>query len=151
MKGFATVAVAPIVVALSLSACGGSTHNTTTILSMPSVANPGEAEQRGKSEDASAKELARTAETAAETYSTDHNGSYAGLNATELNAIEPTILTTASATNAYLSGVTEVTVEVYKVTATSTSGDTFSVKRLASGNTARECTGTKGGCVGGTW
>jgi type IV pilus assembly protein PilA len=118
---------------------------------LAAIAIPSFLNQKSKATDASAKELARTAQTAAETYSTDHNGVYTGLNATELNKIEPTIQTAASTTNAYLSAATSGAAETYEVTATSTSGDTFTVKRLASGNTERTCTGTKGGCVNSTW
>ena len=41
--------------------------------------------QKGKAVDAAAKELAHTAQVAAETYATDQSGSYVGLNPTILN------------------------------------------------------------------
>jgi type IV pilus assembly protein PilA len=121
---------------------------------LAAIAIPSFLNQKSKATDASAKELARTAQTAAETYSTDHNGTYTGLSTAELKTVEPTIQTTVGSNNAYLNGagaVTEVTESTYKITATSTSGDTFAIKRLASGTTERTCTGLKGGCVNSTW
>ena len=47
--------------------------------------------QMSKAIDASAKVQARTAETAAETYSTDHNGEYKGMSVAELQALESTL------------------------------------------------------------
>src|ERR1700760_1233746 len=73
---------------------------------LAAIAIPSFLNQKTKATDASAKELARTAQTAAETYSTDHNGSYAGMTAAGLQTVEPTIQTAAGNNNAYLSGVT---------------------------------------------
>ncbi len=39
----------------------------------------------------------------------------------------------------------------YKVTATSKSGNTFSITKAADGTTTRSCTGTDGGCNNLTW
>jgi type IV pilus assembly protein PilA len=123
---------------------------------LAAIAIPSFLNQKNKATDASAKELARTSQTAAETYATDHNGAYTGMDATGLNAIEPTILTSNSNNNAYLSGVTNVTANTYTVTATSTSGNTFSITRNSDGSTSRTCTpnttgASAGGCVGGSW
>ncbi len=122
---------------------------------LAAIAIPSFLNQKTKATDASAKELARTAETAAETYSTDHNGSYAGMTASGLQTIEPTIQTSAANNNAYLSNVT-ATANTYSVTTTSTSSNTYTITRDASGSTSRTCTPTStsaasGGCVGGTW
>jgi len=43
---------------------------------LAAIAIPSFLSQKSKATDSSAKELARTAETTAETYSTDHNGDY---------------------------------------------------------------------------
>ena len=45
---------------------------------LAAIAIPAFFNQRNKANDASAKESVRTAQTALETYSTDHNGSYSG-------------------------------------------------------------------------
>src|SRR5258707_2127917 len=73
---------------------------------LAAIAIPSFLNQKSKATDASAKELARTAQTASETYATDHNGSYANMDAAALASIEPTIQTAAGNNNAYLSGVT---------------------------------------------
>lgn len=113
---------------------------------LAAIAIPSFLNQKGKANDAAAKTQAQTAATAAETYSTDHNGSYTGLNEAELKKIEPTLNDTSRATIA-VSGV-----GAYEYTVTSTSkanGDTFSIKRQATGAIERTCTGTKGGCPAG--
>jgi type IV pilus assembly protein PilA len=126
---------------------------------LAAIAIPSFLSQKSKATDSSAKELARTAETTAETYATDHNGEYSwGTSANglvELHAYEPTIQTSAGSGNAYLSEATGGA-SSYKVTATSTSGHTFSITKSA-GVITRTCiaTGTtvaeKGDCPNGTW
>ena len=58
---------------------------------LAAIAIPAFFNQRNKANDASAKESVRTAQTAMETYSTDHSGSYAGADVADLQAIEPTV------------------------------------------------------------
>jgi type IV pilus assembly protein PilA len=126
---------------------------------LAAIAIPSFLNQKNKATDASAKELARTAQTAAETYATDHNGSYASISPANLNAIETTIPTASANNNAWLSaavtpgtgGTGDSSGTSYTVTATSPSGNTFSITRNDNGTTNRTCTGTTGGCVGGTW
>ena len=60
---------------------------------LAAIAIPAFFNQRNKANDASAKESVRTAQTALETYSTDHNGSYSGAAVADLQAIEPTVRT----------------------------------------------------------
>jgi type IV pilus assembly protein PilA len=120
---------------------------------LAAIAIPSFLNQKSKATDASAKELARTAQTTAETYATDHSGSYEGMNSTILHEYEPSLSTTVSTSNAYLSGV-EAEANSYKVTTKSPSGDTFSVTRNSAGEILRSCTpaeGTHGGCVNGSW
>ena len=117
---------------------------------LAAIAIPSFLNQKGKASDASAKELARTAQTTAETYATDHNGEYTGLSVAELKAVEPTIQTAAGGGNAYISGVSGVSATGYTVTATSTNGDTFSITNSA-GAVSRACTGAGGGCTASTW
>jgi type IV pilus assembly protein PilA len=132
---------------------------------LAAIAIPSFLNQKSKATDASAKELARTAQTASETYATDHSGSYTGIGLSVLQGVEPTIQIAAGNNNAYLSGaVTAGTGGAgpnsagtsYTVTATSTSGNTFSITRSDNGTIARTCTPTttgasSGGCVGGSW
>jgi type IV pilus assembly protein PilA len=126
---------------------------------LAAIAIPSFLNQKSKATDASAKELARTGQTAAETYSTDRNGSYTGISLAALQAVEPTIQIAAGNNNAYLSAAatpgtgtgTNSSGTSYVVTATSTNGNTFSISRNDSGVVSRTCTGTTGGCVGGSW
>jgi type IV pilus assembly protein PilA len=124
---------------------------------LAAIAIPSFLNQKSKATDASAKELARSAQTAAETYSTDHSGSYAAMDAAGLNAIEPTIRIVASTTDAYLSNVTVTGGGTgYSVTTTSPSTNTFTITRAADGTTSRTCTPVgaaagSGGCVAGAW
>jgi type IV pilus assembly protein PilA len=124
---------------------------------LAAIAIPSFLSQKSKAVDASAKELARTAQTTAETYATDHSGSYENMTAGELNTIEPSIQIGAGNNNAYLdatTGVSGVSATGYTVTATSTNGDTFSIKNTG-GVVSRTCTiaaPNKGGCPSsGTW
>jgi type IV pilus assembly protein PilA len=126
---------------------------------LAAIAIPSFLSQKSKAVDASAKELARTAQTTAETYATDHNGEYTGLTPAKLNEIEPSIQVGTAPTNnnAYLNsttGVENATATGYKVTATSTNGDTFSITN-SGGVVTRTCataSGNKGGCpASGSW
>jgi type IV pilus assembly protein PilA len=124
---------------------------------LAAIAIPSFLNQKTKATDASAKELARTAQTAAETYATDHDGSYTGISPTVLAGVEPTIQTAAGNNNAYLSAAAaDTSGQGYTVTTTSTSSNTYSITRADNGTTSRTCTPTttsaaSGGCVGGTW
>jgi type IV pilus assembly protein PilA len=130
---------------------------------LAAIAIPSFLNQKSKATDASAKELAHTAQVAIETLGTDNNGSYATATQSALAGYEATIQITSGNSNAYLSGVT-AGVSTYTVTTTSTSGDTFSINRLSNGLLTRTCQGlvngtlstpaagvAVGGCVGGSW
>jgi type IV pilus assembly protein PilA len=128
---------------------------------LAAIAIPSFLSQKSKASDASAKELARTAQTTAETYATDHNGEYASMTTKALHEYETTIQTAAGNGNAYMNGETATKVietnKGFEVTATSTDGHTFTVKRLANGEVERICTPTGktgsegGGCQNSSW
>jgi len=127
---------------------------------LTAIAIPSFLSQKSKATDTSAKELARTAQTTAETYAIDHGGNYEGLSLTNIQLYEKTIIAACpNASNACLSAVTVSAspFEEYTVTAKATDGHTFSVKREPSGNTKRECTPANvtgsegGGCQNGSW
>jgi type IV pilus assembly protein PilA len=123
---------------------------------LAAIAIPSFLNQKSKANDASAKELARTAQTASETYATDHSGSYTGLSASALQTIEPTIQTTSANNNAYLQTATpDSSGNGYTVTTVSTSGNTFSITRADDGTVSHACTSAggaaAGGCVNSTW
>src|SRR3984893_7301674 len=124
---------------------------------LAAIAIPSFLNQKSKANDASAKVQARTAETAAETYSTDHGGEYTGMTAGELQKIEPTLNETGAATLT----VTGVTGNEYVVTSTAkATGNGFSIKRKSGGEIERTCTvkeaTNRGACPGsgaaaGSW
>ena len=119
---------------------------------LAAIAIPSFLNQKSKASDAAAKELAHSAQVAAETYATDNSGDYTGLNQTVLNQYEATIQTTSGNNNAYISAATGNS-SGYTVTATSTDNNTFSITRTG-GAITRTCTptsGVNGGCVNGTW
>src|SRR3977135_2828661 len=70
---------------------------------LAAIAIPSFLSQKSKATDSSAKELARTAQTTAETYATDHHGNDEGLSAAELKKCEPTSQTAAGNNNSYVS------------------------------------------------
>ena len=124
---------------------------------LAAIAIPSFLNQKSKANDASAKVQARTAQTAAETYSTDHGGEYLNMNAAELQKIEPTLKETSAATLT----VTGVTANEYVVTSTAkATGNAFSIKRTSGGEIERTCTvkeaTNRGACPGsgaaaGSW
>ncbi len=114
---------------------------------LAAIAIPSFLNQKGKANDASAKELARTAQTTAETFATENSGSYVGLSATKLNELEKTIPIASSSSNAWVSSATG-SATGYVVTATAPStGDKFTITNAA-GVVSRTCEGTGGGCNG---
>jgi len=117
---------------------------------LAAIAIPSFLNQKSKASDASAKELARTAQTTAETISTDNGGDYSSVTTTKLNEVEKSIPIAVSTTNAYLSAASGSTTG-YAVTAKAEpSGDEFTITN-AGGVVTRSCVGTGGGCNGGSW
>jgi type IV pilus assembly protein PilA len=125
---------------------------------LAAIAIPAFLNQKSKATDAQAKELARTAETTAETYATDHNGEYKGISTAELHAYEKTLPECPQTKEACLKVAKEEAGGAgYKVTAEASDGATYSVEKTSAGEVKRECTvptGQKapyGGCVNGDW
>ncbi len=105
---------------------------------LAAIAIPSFLNQKGKANDASAKELARTAQTTMETVATDNNGSYSSVTAPSgLSAIEKSI-NTANNGQAYLSTATG-SASGYTVAATAAvTGDAFTIVN-ANGVITRTC------------
>ena len=124
---------------------------------LAAIAIPTFLNQKGKAYDASAKEMARTASLAAETYATDHNGLFTGIEPKILHEYESAIQTAAGNNNAYLTVAKEQeSGKGYVVTAVApgTGGDTFTITHKENGEASRTCkaeTGNKGGCATGSW
>jgi type IV pilus assembly protein PilA len=142
---------------------------------LAAIAIPSFLSQTTKAYDASAKELARTALTTADTYGTDQGNNFSGLTATVLTQYESTIATNSATAgnNAYISAVGGNSTGAFWITATAYStGNQFEVERTVSGVTYRFCapagttgfpitggtattntaySSTTGGCVNGSW
>jgi type IV pilus assembly protein PilA len=124
---------------------------------LAAIAIPSLLSQKSKAYDAGAKELARSAQTTAETYATDHEGHYTGLSITELHKYEISIPENKGAAKggAYMKetgGVTVPTENEFTVTAVAANtGDEFTIARNSNGEVTRTCkstTGSKTGCAG---
>ncbi len=121
---------------------------------LAAIAIPAFLGQKSKAYDSSAKTVAQTAQTAAETLATENGGYYTKVSTTELNKVEPSLnitktseaeLTTATGIEPNASSEDEG-YEV-KVTAYNT-GDVFTVKRNKEGHIEHLCTSTKESCPG---
>ena len=125
---------------------------------LAAIAIPSFLNQKSKANDASAKELARTAQTTMETIATDNNGSYETVKEpggpATLQKVEASIPITEVNGAAYLLKA-EGTGNTWTVTAKagSASGNTFTIERSATGTVTRKCTAPgKGGCpASGLW
>ena len=110
---------------------------------LAAIAIPSFLNQKSKASDAAAKELAHSAQVAAETIATDNGGSYAALTPTALNQYEATIQLNSGNNNAFVANPGGTSVSGggtgYTVTATSTTGDTYSITRAANGTITRSC------------
>ena len=105
--------------------------------------------QRDKARDADAKVRVRTAQTAIETYATEHDGEYADANADELQKVEGALERVPDS---------DLTVEPsgaerYEISVRSATGNVFSITRVVGGTTSYNCTDEEtAGCPsGGNW
>jgi type IV pilus assembly protein PilA len=122
---------------------------------LAAIAIPSFLNQTTKAKDASAKELVRSSQTAAETYATDHNGSYSGLSTAALNAIEPTIPLSNSNNNAFLHSAGSADGQSYTVVTQSVDGNQYTITRQNDGTILHSCSAGpnpgNGGCVNDAW
>ena len=108
---------------------------------LAAIALPAFFNQKGKANDAKAKETAHSAQVAIETCATENSGEYTTCTASKLEAIEPTLTGAPFALSA-------LAASTYKITVTSVpTTQTFSIEREASGQLKYPCTvKAKGGC-----
>ncbi len=132
---------------------------------LAAIAIPAFLSQKSKAYDSSAKTVAQTAQTAAETFATENGGSYVGATPTTLNAIEPS-LNISNVNEAELIAVTAAKPTISGGTVTAGSGtpsateytvtvkanntnDEYSVTRTATGAVEHTCVSPgKTGCPG---
>jgi type IV pilus assembly protein PilA len=119
---------------------------------LAAIAIPSFLNQTSKAYDASAKELARTAETTAETYATDHSGSYEGLSKAELQKYESSLKSCPNGENScFVKGESTEENKGYKVeTEAYKTKDKFIIERNKEGEITRKCKSETTGCKGGT-
>jgi|SRR5213592_1612159 len=106
---------------------------------LAAIALPAFFNQKEKAGDAKAKEYAHSAEVAMETYSTDHNGSYAEADEAALEAIEPTL----SNADFEVVGATD---NEYTIVSISSNGNEFEVVNVAGALEFPCTTAGTGGC-----
>ena len=110
---------------------------------LAAIAIPSFLSQTSKSYDASAKELARSAETTADTIGNDHSGSYASLSQATLSQYETTIQTASGGGNAWVTGgsgpLTGYATGFYVTAEANSTNDLFEVIRATSGLSYRLC------------
>ena len=113
---------------------------------MAAIALPAFFNQKGKANDAKAKEYAHSAQVAMETCYTD-KGTYTGCNLAALQAIEPTIPGTGVTPTPTATG------KGYSIAVTATGGNVFTITRNeTTGALTFPCTTEKtGGCPSGGW
>ena len=119
---------------------------------LAAIAIPAFLSQKEKATDAAAKEQSRTAQTAAEAYSTDNAGSYAGMTIAALQTIEASLKDKSTAELILAEPVGEG--RGYVVESKSVgNGDTYTIERTATGEAIRSCAPEgHGGCLtGGRW
>src|SRR5436190_10104546 len=119
---------------------------------LAAIAIPAFFNQRDKAHDSQAKVYDRTAETAMETYATDHQGAYdsnnpGGATVTALKTIEPTLNGATNLTVVPATGAGDTAANSYKVSVDSSTGNTFSITRVHGGTTTLTCiNGGTAGC-----
>jgi type IV pilus assembly protein PilA len=123
---------------------------------LAAIAIPSLLSQKSKAYDASAKSLATSAQTAAETIATDNNGSYASVEPKTINEYEKNIPIAEGNNSAWLSEAKEIEGgNGYKLTVTApTTKDTFTIEKLANGEVKRSCVEVQAedkGCPKKTW
>jgi type IV pilus assembly protein PilA len=121
---------------------------------LAAIAIPAFLSQKSKAYDSSAKTVAQTAQTAMETFATEHGGEYTGATRAELQKIEPSL----NISNSKEAELLETTGEakagnpsgsVYEVTVkAANTGDEYSVVRKSTGVVEHLCVSTKEGCPG---
>ena len=107
---------------------------------LAAIAIPSFLNQTSKAVDASAKELAHSAQAVAEDYTLDNVGNSTGLSATILNQYEATIQTSNASGDAWVLSATGTTTGYTIIVNPATGPEQFKLTRNANGSTTRSCT-----------
>jgi type IV pilus assembly protein PilA len=118
---------------------------------LAAIAIPALLSQKGKAYDSSAKTLAQTSQTAAETFATENGGLYSFTLPKELNTIEPSINYTKTTEAELTEAKGEETNKGYKIKVVAQStGDEFILVRKENGEVEHKCKSANAGCPGHT-
>jgi type IV pilus assembly protein PilA len=114
------------------------------------IAIPAFISQQAKADDAQAKEMVRSAMTAAESIATEHDGLYQEVGPAKLHEAEISVRVEPSETAAYLSGATSAA-KSYSLTVKAVDGDELTISRDETGHISRSCASPilKSGCSEG--
>jgi type IV pilus assembly protein PilA len=122
---------------------------------LSAIAIPAFLSQTSKANDSAAKTQVGTLQTTMEAYASEHNGSFVGGTLGELQAIEPTLKDTTTAT----AQATTVAAEEFTVSSIAKGSENTYTLKDKKGEIERTCTthatttpaNTGGGCKGGSW
>jgi type IV pilus assembly protein PilA len=115
---------------------------------LAAIAIPAFLSQTSKANDSAAKTQVGTLQTTMETYANENNGSFLGAELTKLQAIEPTLKDTSTAT----ASVGTVTATNFEVTSEAKGTNHKYTLKSVEGAVTRTCTPENaGGCKGGSW
>jgi len=118
---------------------------------LAAIAIPALLSQKNKAYDSSAKTLAQTAQTAAETYSTENSGLYTFTTPSQLQTIEPSINTSKTNEAQLTEAKGEESNKGYKIVAKAqTTDDEYIIIRKESGTVEHKCKSASNGCPGHT-
>jgi type IV pilus assembly protein PilA len=116
---------------------------------LAAIAIPALLSQKGKAYDSSAKTVAQTAQTAAETFATENGGLYSFTEPKQLNAIEPSLNYTKTTEAELTEAKTAEESKGYKIVVVAqTTGDKYIIVRNKEGEVEHKCESTTKGCPG---
>ena len=108
---------------------------------LAAIALPSFFNQRDKAGDAEAKSIAKTAQTAMETFATDNDGAYTGAAVADLVDIEPSLADAGTDLTVPAAGASS-----YTITVASSTGTTFTITNTNGTLTFPCSAGGEGGC-----
>jgi type IV pilus assembly protein PilA len=116
---------------------------------LAAIAIPTLLSQKGKAYDSSAKTVAQTAQTAAETWATENGGKYSFTETKQLNSIEPALNYTKTTEAELTEAKGAENEQGYKIVVKAqTTGDLYEIIRNEKGEVEHLCTSTTNGCPG---
>jgi hypothetical protein len=148
-------AFAPSTLSISCEAVGGSAGSgfSTAPLASSSMVGRLTAIATNNSADNEAEQVVEQVKADADTYATNHGGSYVGLDLTQIHAIDPSVQTSPGNGAPWLLSPTNLSPTGYTLSVASFDGTVFSVTRQGSTttNTCAAISSPLSDCVNGIW